>query len=55
MTCQEIRKYLNEIKERCKDSKEYCDALTIAESYVNFAELGFKLAVSNGENEVKKE
>jgi len=49
MTCKEVRECLNEIRGKFKDDKRYNEALEIAESYVNFAELGFKLVLSNGE------
>ena len=49
MTCKEVRECLNEIRGIFKDNKRYNEALEIAESYVNYAELGFRLALSNGE------
>ena len=52
MTCQEVKEYLNKIKENYLDTEEdkkYKEALELAESYINYVELGFKLAKSNGE------
>ena len=56
MTCQEVKHYLGIIKEKIppyyldtEEGKKYKEALEIAESYINYVELGFKLAKSNGE------
>ena len=54
LTCEEVRECLKDLKYRLPkgdpSNPRYEEALEIAESYINYVELGFKLAKSNGEN-----
>ena len=47
MTYKEVREYLEEMLEAFREDNKYKEAVEIAESCINYTELGYKLTQSN--------